>query len=320
MSKVRSSERYIVFRRAEDLDEKCLRYSRVKDVSRVNDLWDIRYKESAEDRSKTIYIQTPAMELAHREEDRFNFYLVFRLPQDDTSMMKLLWNLDHATLEEMCQDPCKWHFSEETPVTVMESHFIPTVRPSITTYDWSFCLTVPKNDQVNVFDADRNPINFTDMTPSSRVVLLLCLDGVEERSHYFNLRFLLEQAKVKPPREPEPESEEEEQEKEKEEDKKKDNLELLSEEEYQPQGECLLKDDEEADMVSNYLTDMPKFRNNPRSELYDRPPKKTREADSEEESSQEQEEPDRAEKSENREDDREEKSEDRVEKNEDRDE
>ncbi len=185
-----SDSRYVVLRKGEDLDPKKLRYRKLTNI------WDIRYKEEDVKRSKTIYLQSPALRLSWLEEDDHNYYMIFKLGEDDTGFWDLVASLDMASLEEMCAIPNEWNFVENTPIAVLEHHFLPTLRISTTNFEHSFYLTVPKTDQVTLFDAQEQLVEMSDVEVGCKMTLLLLLDGVKWSHNYYHLHFILEQAKV----------------------------------------------------------------------------------------------------------------------------
>jgi hypothetical protein len=132
-----------------------------------------------------------------------------------------------ALLEEICSDPLTWDFKEGTPVSIMESHFMPTLRMSSTNFEYSFYLTVPKTEQVMFFDKDENEVDMSELKLGSRVTLLLLLDGIESRNHFYHMKFILEQAKVRSPeKEVEEDSKEESNDKEKIQEETKEEIKL----------------------------------------------------------------------------------------------
>jgi hypothetical protein len=251
-----SSHRYVLFRKETELDPTFLQYRKCKNI------WDIRYKKETE-RSKTIYVQSPSLELSLIEEDGHNYYLIFKM-EDDGNFNQLIERLDIASLEEICNDPASWGFKENTPISVMESYYLPTLRRSTVNLENSFYLTVAKTDKITLYDQNEVPIDFSALQVGYKITLLMLLDGVENKNDCFKLKFILEQAKVKIPQQeeqsvpetasvPEPEKIEDEEE--------DDNL---------PEGECLITEsDEDNDLVSTYFPEMTKYNDNPKEDLYE---------------------------------------------------
>jgi len=251
--------RYLVVRRPNDLDLKKLCFRKYKN------LWDIRYREHPDERSKTIYLQTPQMKLSLIEEDHRNYYLVFKIGRRDSGFWDLLASLDVATVEDQCEDPEEWGYKPSTPISFIETHMIPTLKMSTTNYEHSFHLSVPKTDDVAIYDQDEVLTDLSLLKPGYRISLLMLLDGVEHRHNYFSLRFVLEQAKARIPTEVWKEEVAQAQEESDDEvapPKREQSDEL-------PKGACLIEDSEDGDNVSTYPTDVTKISNKPRRELYE---------------------------------------------------
>ena len=235
--------RYIVFKKDLVVDPKKLRFQRVKN------LWDVRYQDDENPRGKHIYFQTPPLRLSLIEEDNYNYYMIFKLSEKDQQFWDMIATVDMATVEEMCQDPTEWNFREDTPTSIIESHYVPSLRMSSVNYEHSFYLTVPKTDDVSIFDQNEVQVDLSTMKPGYKITLLLLLDGVESRNHYYHLKFILEQAKVRIPLE----------------------RKIIADDEETattlPTGQCLLNDSE-GDMVSNYPGNESKNSRRPKAELY----------------------------------------------------
>ncbi len=234
---------YIVFKKDSEIDRKKLIYRKFRN------LWDIRYKENDDEKPRSIYIQTPPLKLSILEEDHKNYYLIFKMGQSDERFWDLLASLDMSTIEEIAEDFVSWGFKEGTPISVIESHFLPTLRMSSVNYEHSLYIKVPKTDAIYMYDQDEISIGIDELEDGCRMSLLLLLDGVKYHDNYYKLKFNLEQCKVRKPQEVPEEVKNE-----------------LPEE--LPMGECLI-DNSEDDMSNYQHEDVTKYSNKPKKELYE---------------------------------------------------
>lgn len=188
-----SSEKFVVFKSCDDFELENLLFRKYKNV------YDIRYKKEEDKRSKTIYIQTPTLEVSHIEVDEDNYYFIFNLNDNTEQFWNMISTLDVATLDEMCQNQEEWGYNTGTPAAVIENHYVPTLKMTSITYDYAFTLQVPKTDDIPVFSLKNEPISVEDIKVGDYIKLLLLLDGVENQNQFFSLKLNLEQAKIRPP-------------------------------------------------------------------------------------------------------------------------
>jgi hypothetical protein len=234
---------YTIFKKDDDtLDVKKLRYRRYENI------WDIRYKEHDNEPSRTIYIQTPPLKLSLIEEDAHYYYLICQINSNDERFWDLMQNFDMATVEEMSEDTVNWGFREDTPLTFIEKRFVPTLKMSSINYEYSLHLIIPKTAQLDIFDQTGKPIKMENVKRDYRLAMLLLLDGVEFKNNYFNLKFCVEQMKVRIP--------------ESEMDKTKNAIKI----EPTTTEDCVLNESDEA--VSQHQGDVTKYSTTPKPDLY----------------------------------------------------
>jgi len=184
---------HTIFKKDSEFDPKKLSFRRMKNI------WDMRYKTEEQERSTSIYIQTPPLKLSLIEQDAYHYFLICKLNDRDEKFWDLMSSLDLATMEEMSEDGKSWGFKEGTPLTFIEKRFIPSIKISSINYEHSLHLIIPKSDDVYMYDQNDVPIDPQMIKKDYRLTFLLLLDGVEFKDNHFSLKFITQQIKAKIP-------------------------------------------------------------------------------------------------------------------------
>lgn len=240
---------HVIFTKEDyDLDFKKLRFRKYQNI------WDVRYKEESNSPSKTIYLKTPVMELSMMEEDADNYYLICQVNPDDDKFCSLIHSFDMATREEISEDCESWGFKPDTPISVIEQRFIPTMKVSSVNYEASIHLVIPKESRVDIYDKEKNTLKLSQLERGSRMAVFLQLDGVNFESQYFSLKFVVEQIMVKlPPK-----------------DEVAKKVKDETDREREVEEECLLEKSEDDDLKSYYNPRATKYSHNPvRPDIYE---------------------------------------------------
>jgi hypothetical protein len=185
---------YQILKRSSEVDTVKLKYKKYRD------LWDVRYKPDPKNKSRAIYLQTPALKLSSIEENKDSYFLTCRVGSEEERFSNLIQIFEMAVMEDMMADMSYWGFdSERTMVNQVESRFIPTLKMSSVNWDYSIHLEIPKMDEVDVFDHEKTPMDMSLLRKDYEISMLLLLDGVERQNGFYRLKFILQQVKANVP-------------------------------------------------------------------------------------------------------------------------
>lgn len=185
---------YQIFKKSSEVDTDKLKYKKYRD------LWDVRYKPNSTEKSRAIYLQTPALKLSLIEENKKNYYLTCKVGSEEENFSSLVQIFEMAVMEDMMADMSYWGFNpDDTMINDVESSFIPTLKMSSVNWDYCFHLQVPKMDEVDIFDDEKTPMDMSLLKKDYEMTMLLLFDGVERHNGFYRLKFILHQVKVKKP-------------------------------------------------------------------------------------------------------------------------
>lgn len=164
---------------------------------KCTNLWEVRYRESPNSRSQSIYLSTPIMRLVSLDCDEDNYFMIFHLDEErknHSTFIETMINLDLSVIQEMFNEMSFWNFPDDTPISIIETSFRPTLRRSIICDgDHAFYLVISKSDDIAFYDQNKKQIDVEDLAVGNDVAMLLLFIGVMPRKVGYQLEFGLEQ-------------------------------------------------------------------------------------------------------------------------------